>query len=80
MRGFIAALLLVPLTAFAERSSDFAYGISVQPASADALVQIEVPQAVYETVVRADLGDVRVFNAADESVPHAFRRARNIAG
>ena len=28
---------------------------------------------MYDGVVRADLGDVRVFNAAGEVVPHALR-------
>lgn len=74
MKRLLAPLLLIPLAALAERPSDFAYGIAVKPASGDALVQIDLPQAVYETVVRADLGDLRVFNAAGEPVPHAFRQ------
>src|SRR5690606_10737290 len=34
---------------------------------------------VYATVVRADLGDLRVLNAAGEAVPHTLRRARPAA-
>ena len=31
-----------------------------------------LPDAVYQGVTRADLGDVRVFNAEGQPVPHAF--------
>jgi len=68
-----AAILIVPALATAEQPRDFAYGIPLQTSGPDALYQIEVPRAVYEGVVRADLGDVRVFNGAGEVVPHALR-------
>jgi len=73
MNPLIAALLLVPALAGAEQPRDFAYGIPLRTSGQDALQQLEVPRAVYEGVVRADLGDLRVFNAAGEVVPHAFR-------
>jgi hypothetical protein len=69
----IAALLLVPALVAAEQPRDFAYGTALQIDEAHALQQVEVPRAVYEGVVRADLGDLRVFNGAGEAVPHAFR-------
>jgi hypothetical protein len=37
------------------------------------LYELAVPADVYARVVYADLADVRVFNAAREPVPHAFR-------
>lgn len=73
MRAALAALLLVPALAAAEQPRDFAYGIALQVDEGHALQQIEVPRAVYEGVVRSDLGDLRVFNGAGETVPHAFR-------
>ena len=73
MKLAIAAILLVPALAAAEQPGDFAYGIPLQTSGGDAFYQIEVPRAVYEGVVRADLGDVRVFNGTGEVVPHAFR-------
>jgi uncharacterized protein DUF3999 len=73
MKLVIAVMLLAPALAAAEQPGDFAYGIPLQTAGQNALYQVEVPRAVYEGVVRADLGDVRVFNGAGEVVPHAFR-------
>jgi hypothetical protein len=71
----LAVLLLVavPALAAAERPQDFAYGIPLALDGREAFYQVEVPRAVYEGVVRADLGDLRVFNAAGEVVPHALR-------
>ena len=73
MRQLIPILALVPVLAAAERPQDFAYGIPLAVDGREAFYQVEVPRAVYEGVVRADLGDVRVFNAAGEVVPHALR-------
>src|SRR5262252_298439 len=73
MRRVAPVLLLLPALAAAERPQDFAYGIPLAVDGRDAFYQVEMPRAVYEGVVRADLGDVRVFNAAGEVVPHALR-------
>lgn len=73
MRYAIVLAAFVPALAAAERPQDFAYGIPLGLEGREAFYQVEVPRAVYEGVLRADLGDVRVFNAAGEAVPHAFR-------
>ena len=73
MRMLIAALLLVPALAAAEQPRDFAYGIALEVSGQDALQQLELPRAVYEGVVHADLADIRIFNGAGEVVAHAFR-------
>lgn len=73
MRRLAPFLLLLPALAAAERPQDFAYGIPLAVDGREAFYQVEVPRAVYDGVVRADLGDVRVFNAAGEVVPHALR-------
>jgi hypothetical protein len=57
----------------AEHPRDFASGLPLQIDGRQALYELELPLAVYEGVVRADLGDVRVFNGANEVVPHALR-------
>ncbi len=72
MRNLLAILMLVALPAHAETPGDFAYAAPVEAASQEALLWLELPSAVYEGVVRADLGDLRLFNAAGEVVPHAF--------
>jgi hypothetical protein len=73
MRLVIAAILLLPALAAAEQPGDFAHGIPLRTSGPSAFHQLELPSAVYEGVVRADLADVRVFNGAGEVVPHAFR-------
>jgi len=55
------------------RPSDFAYGIPIQVTGAGPLFELALPRAVYETVTRTDLGDLRVFNAHGEVVPSALR-------
>lgn len=72
-------LTLVSVSAAGEpvflRRSDFAYGIPVQTTTVGPLFEIALPRVVYETVTRADLGDLRVFNARGEVVPYALRRS-----
>ena len=72
-RCIAATLTAAALGAQAEQPQDFARGVALGTDGKDALYEIAVPAAVYEGVVRADLGDLRVFNGAGEVVPHAFR-------
>jgi hypothetical protein len=72
----VSMVILLGHTMFAgaaERPQDFAYAIAIQADAQDALYQVEIPAAVYRGVTRADLGDLRVFNAQGEIVPHAFK-------
>ena len=55
------------------RPADFAYGIPIETTGDAPFHEFSVPQSVYESVTRTDLGDLRVFNARDEIVPHALR-------
>jgi hypothetical protein len=74
MKLVVAAMaMLLPALAAAEQPDDFAYGIALRTSGPSAFHQLEISRAVYEGVVRPDLGDVRVFNGAGEVVPHAFR-------
>jgi len=54
---------------------DFARGLIVDADSDSAIYEISVPESVYLTATRSDLGDIRVFNGADQVVPHAIRPA-----
>ena len=65
-------LCLFSSVAIAEAPGDFAFAVPIETEGTQALFALELPAAVYEGVVRADLGDLRVFNAAGEPVPHAF--------
>lgn len=53
---------------------DFARGYQLQTDGRHAIYQLSLPGEVYRTVVRRDLGDIRVFNKFGERVPHAIRR------
>ncbi len=66
-------LLMYGTAAAAERPADFAFAMPINADGKDALYEIAVPPALYQGVVRADLGDLRVFNGAGEVVPHALR-------
>lgn len=54
--------------------SDFAYGLLVEVSGDDAAYRVPLPVAVYQTAVRADLGDLRVFNSSGQVVPYALER------
>jgi hypothetical protein len=70
----LGAGVVNPRAAHAEESPrDYAYGIDLTLDGQAAFFELTVPRVVYEGVVHADLSDVRVFNAEDEVVPHAFR-------
>lgn len=53
---------------------EFAYGMAVVAPTAAAAYRVAIPLEVYQHVVHADLGDVRVFNAAQEAVPYELQR------
>jgi hypothetical protein len=69
---FTVLFWLLSGVAVAEQPGDFAFGMPIEVSGAQALFEVELPAAVHEGVMRADLGDLRVFNAAGEPVPHAF--------
>jgi hypothetical protein len=53
---------------------DFAYGAPIALARAAAAYRFALPLSVYQNTVRADLGDLRVFNAEGAVVPFALSR------
>ena len=57
--------------------TDFAYGMSLDFKGQDAVYQATLPLSVYQNTVRSDLGDLRVFNAQGEIVPHSLRQNKN---
>ena len=54
--------------------ADFARGRVVEPVESTDVQRATVPQDIYEWVVRADLGDLRVYNDEQQEVPYAIRR------
>ncbi len=73
---FIAMILTAGFASAAEKPADYAYGLKIEASGSEALYDVTLPPAVYQGVTRRDLGDVRVFNAAGEVVPHALRPRR----
>ena len=59
-----SALLSLGVTiAHADEPRDFASRQPLETAGDKAFYRIELPDSVYDAVTRADLGDLRVFNA-----------------
>jgi hypothetical protein len=54
------------------KPDDYAQGIEIVLPTGLPLVELTLPDAVYQTVTRPDLGDMRVFNADGNPVPHAL--------
>ena len=55
-------------------AEDFAYGYLLDIKGDGAIYSLVVPDEVYRTARRADLGDIRVLNADGETVPHVLRQ------
>lgn len=55
-------------------SRDFAYGYMLKVRQQGAVYSLPLPNEVYRKVRRADLGDIRIFNSAGETVPHVIRQ------
>ncbi len=70
LTGFAAALLAC--LAHAQPAADFAYHLPLSTPVAAPFYRVELPPAVYEGALRADLGDLRVLDAAGAPVPMAF--------
>lgn len=76
---FFLVWLGVPVLTLANTltPNDFANGLKVRVPAGVAVAAISMPEPVYKSVYRADLGDIRVFNAGGEPVPHLLRYARS---
>lgn len=71
----ISPLILLFASLWANAApADFARGRVVEHLESSDVQRATVPQDVYEWVVRADLGDLRVYNDAQQEVPYAIRR------
>ena len=55
-----------------ERPGDFGYTAPITAGTAASHYRFTLPAEAYRGAARRDLGDLRIFNAAGESVPYAF--------
>lgn len=76
MKNLLTAACLVMVASRALGAAptldDYSQGIELFAPESLPLVEATMPDTVYQGVTRADLGDVRVFNAEGQPVPHAF--------
>lgn len=73
----VGALLSASVQAQTAITPDsFAWHAKIDAPGTGPFYQAPLPLGVYTGVKRADLGDLRVFNAAGEVVPHAWLQAR----
>jgi hypothetical protein len=68
----LGCLLAASAAATPVSKNDYASGMSVRANYAQPMIETVLPDDVYRVVTRADLGDLRVFNADGMPVPHAF--------
>lgn len=54
---------------------DFAFTLPLDTRADSAIYALHVPRVVYESTVRPDLGDLRIFNSQAQVVPHMLRCA-----
>lgn len=71
----VSASIAVPSMAAAPSKNDYASGVTVTAPQSQPMIETVLPEEVYRTVTRDDLGDLRVFNAEGLPVPHAFCEA-----
>ena len=80
MRKWVWLVLMavcIPSVSLADLTvDDFAYGIKIDVPAGTAVAAMSMPEQVYESTYRRDLGDLRVFNASGEPVPHMIRYAQ----
>jgi len=80
MRYFLIVLSILFMSAEAQAkpmtTDDFAYGLPINVDGRGAVYSITLPKEVYTNCTRSDLGDIRMFNANGDIVPHTIRRPK----
>ena len=66
--------LIVPASAAPYSADDFAYSTVLSEAKTS-LREVEIPKTLYEKMQRRDYGDLRVFSADGQIVPHQFSQS-----
>lgn len=70
--GCVTCLFATVSAAALPSKNDYASGMTVDASYQRPMIEMVLPDEVYRLVTRADLGDLRVFNADGMPVPHAF--------
>jgi hypothetical protein len=74
MKNLVWLLFVVSVAqaAATPRLDDFAYAADILLQGDGAIYRLDLTKRVYQGVTRADLGDLRVFNAGGNPVPHSL--------
>jgi hypothetical protein len=72
VKAAVWVFALASLAAAAESPKDFRHVMPLLPAGGEGLQRVELPVEVYRGSARADLADVRLFDARGERLPLAF--------
>lgn len=79
---FISLLLIISQTTLAKDyvavKDDFAYAYKIITNEDAAIYKLPLPEKIYDTVIRKDLGDIRVFNKDNIALPHAIRHSEKV--
>jgi hypothetical protein len=68
----LAALASAALAAQADSPAEFAYRLALTAPGEAAFFRVEIPATVHEGALRADLADLRIFNADGDAVAFAW--------
>lgn len=79
LTGWCCAIVVLWASAPAVAADHFAWRFALQLEEGAAYYSVTLPAAVYAGSERGDLGDLRVFNGADEPVPYSLDAARELA-
>lgn len=79
LTGWCIAIVVAWTCAPALAADDFAQRFALQLDEGAAYYSVTLPAAVYAASQRADLGDVRIFNGAGESLPYSLNVPREPA-
>ena len=72
---FFTSMAVATISIAGEPDLDqFARGYELKTDGSAAIYKLNLPKSIYQTSVRKDLGDIRVFNKDKKRVPHAIRR------
>lgn len=79
LAGLLAGGLLCTAHVGAQPVESFTHVLTVKQQGADGLQRVLLPAAVHQGSARADLGDLRMFNARGEQIPFAHASAPRAA-
>lgn len=71
----VTALLLISFSNLSQAltQNDFAYAADLGTTAGTPFYELQIPELVYKSISRDDLGDMRVLNGSGQVVPHGLR-------